>query len=121
MTSGPVDGVVLNLNAYGAIVRLDGGTLASAPLDDVAAHRALYARSLERRSQLRFELRQRGRRAVVALAPQIHDDRLDAQIADFERTCEGWEPDPGPPAHERHAARKRARAKIVAARRNPRA
>ena len=49
-TSG---GIVINLNAYGATVRLDDGDLASASAFDVETHRDQYQRSLARRKRLR--------------------------------------------------------------------
>ncbi len=76
-----IDGIVINLNAYGATVRLENGDLATALEGDVEAHRADYQRSLVARRELHFELRREGRRPVVVLAPQIRDDVLDERIA----------------------------------------
>ncbi len=39
-------GIVINVNAYGAMVRLEGGRLASAPAADVEKHRAYYDRGV---------------------------------------------------------------------------
>ena len=105
-------GIVINLNAYGATVRLESGELASAPAADVEAHRVEYQRSLVRRKQLAFELRHDGRRATVVLAPQIHDDDLEAQIASYLKSTEEWESPDGVPAAERHFLRKKRRAAI---------
>ena len=105
-----VDGIVINLNAYGATVRLDDGELATAPAFDVEAHRPDYERSLSRHKELAFELKRGGRRAMVVLAPQIRDDELEEQIADYLRSTQDWEPADGPPAHERHFLRKKRRA-----------
>lgn len=75
------NGIVINLNAYGALVRLEGGDLASASAADVQSHQEQYQRSLLRRKRLAFEVRREGRRCAVSLAPQIRDDELEEQIA----------------------------------------
>lgn len=106
----PVDGIVINLNAYGATVRLENGDLASAPPADVEAHRTDYQRSLISRRELAFELRREGRRPVVALAPQIRDDDLDEQIAGYLRSTQEWDAPDGVPQAERHFLRKKRRA-----------
>jgi len=82
-----VRGLVLNINAYGATVRLESGDLASAPLIDVELHRARYERALTGRKDLTFDLRD-GKRPSVTLAPQIHDEALEEQIAGFLRESE---------------------------------
>ncbi len=105
-----VDGIVINLNAYGATVRLDGGELATAPAFDVEAHPRDYQRSLIRRKQLAFELRRGERRLTVVLAPQILDEELEEQIADYLKSTQEWESADGPPAHERHFLSKKRRA-----------
>ena len=38
-------GIVINLNTYGATVRLDDGDLATAPASEVESHRDQYLRS----------------------------------------------------------------------------
>lgn len=114
-----MDGVVINLNVYGATVRLDGGELASASVEDVEAHRAVYARALERRTELTFEVRSGGRRATVVLAPQIIDEMLEDRIAAFQRSNEGWELDDAPPAHVRHFLQKKRRAKLFESKPDP--
>jgi hypothetical protein len=103
-------GIVINLNAYGATVRLADGELASASADDVEAHRRDYERSLIRHKELAFELRRSERRATVVLLPQILDDELEEQIAGYLKSTQEWEPPDGPPAHERHFLRKKRRA-----------
>jgi hypothetical protein len=105
-----VDGVVINLNAYGATVRLENGDLASAPAFDVESHRPDYQRSLVRRKRLAFEVKRDGRRPIVVLAPQIRDAGLDAQIAGYLKSTEEWESPDGVPASERHFLRKKRRA-----------
>jgi|SRR5579862_5788098 len=112
MTVAAVDGIVINLNAYGATVRLDNGDLASAPAADVEAHRDHYQRSLLRRKRLAFELRQDGRRATVLLAPQLRDEELEALIASYLKSTEEWESPDGVPAAQRHFLRKKRRAAL---------
>ncbi|MGC1380630.1 MAG: hypothetical protein WA814_06355 [Candidatus Baltobacteraceae bacterium] len=103
-------GIVINLNAYGATVRLDDGDLASASAADVETHRDQYQSSLARRKRLAFEVRRQGRRCSVSLAPQIRDDNLEEQIAAYLKSTEEWEPADGVPAADRHFLRKKRRA-----------
>ena len=108
-----VDGIVINLNAYGATVRLDNGELATAPSTDVDAHRADYQKSLVRRKRLSFDLRRDGRRrSTVLLAPQLRDEEFEAQIASYLKSTEEWESPDGVPAAERHFLRKKRRAAL---------
>jgi hypothetical protein len=108
--SDAVDGIVINLNAYGATVRLDNGDIASAPAEDVEAHRIEYQRSLVRRKELAFELRRDGRRPTVVLAPQIRDDDLDEQINSYLKSTQEWDSPDGIPAADRHFLQKKKRA-----------
>jgi hypothetical protein len=112
VTEGPVEGIVINLNAYGATVRLDGGDLATAPAADVEAHHNDYQRSLIRRKPLAFEVRQTGRRATVVLAPQLRDEEFEAQITSYLKSTEEWESPDGVPAAQRHFLRKKRRAAL---------
>lgn len=114
--SETLDGVVINLNAYGATVRLDGGELASASAGDVEGHREHYERSLTRHKSLSFEVRREGRRCAVALAPQIRDDALEEQITSYLKSTEAWEPPDAMPMAERHFLRKKRRAALFASR-----
>jgi len=106
------DGIVINLNTYGATVRLDDGDLATASASDVESHRDQYLRSLTGRKRLAFEVRREGRRCAVSVAPQIRDDKLEEQIASYLKSTEEWEPADGPPAAERHFLRKKRRAAL---------
>jgi hypothetical protein len=115
--SDTLGGIVINLNAYGATVRLDDGDLASADPSDVETHRDQYQRSLTRHKRLAFEIRRAGRRCAVSLAPQIHDDELEEQIASYLKSTEEWEPADGLPAAERHFLRKKRRAALFDAKR----
>ena len=110
--NGTASGIVINLNAYGATVRLDDGDLATASASDVETHRDQYQRSLTGRTRLAFEVRREGRRCAVSLAPQIRDERLEEQIASFLKSTQEWEPADGPQAAERHFLRKKRRAAL---------
>ncbi|MBV8530376.1 MAG: hypothetical protein JO104_03590 [Candidatus Eremiobacteraeota bacterium] len=114
--NGTASGVVINLNAYGATVRLDDGDLATASASDVEAHRDRYQHSLVRRKRLPFEVRRTGRRCAVSLAPQIRDEKLEEQIASYLKSTEEWEPADGLPAAERHFLRKKRRAALFESR-----
>lgn len=104
-------GFVINVNAYGATVRLESGELASAPAGDVEAHRAEYERSISGRKQLAFVRHPGSRRPMVTIAPQIEAPELDEQIAEYLKSTQEWENDTdGVPAHERHFLRKKKRA-----------
>jgi hypothetical protein len=110
--SDTASGIVINLNAYGATVRLEGGDLAAASATEVETHRDEYQRALVRRKRLAFEVRRQGRRCAVSLAPQIRDDTLEEQIASYLKSTEEWEPADGIPAAERHFLRKKRRAAL---------
>jgi len=110
--SEPLFGTVINLNAYGATVRLENGELASAPATDVEAHRTQYERGLNGRKRLSFVKHAGARRPSVTLAPQITDEVLDEQIAGYLKSAQEWEMNDGVPAHERHFLRKKRRAAL---------
>lgn len=106
-----VFGVVLNVNAFGATVRLETGELASAPAGDVDAHRAEYEKSIAMQKALAFVLHTGTRRPMVTIVPSIEEPELDSQIADFFKSTETWDTDDeGRPVHERHFLRKKKRA-----------
>lgn len=106
-----VYGFVINVNAYGATVRLESGELASAPAGDVEAHRNDYERGMSSRQSLAFMMHPGGRRPMVTIVPRIDEPELDAQIARYLETTQEWENDAdGVPAHERHFLRKKKRA-----------
>lgn len=114
--SDTAGGIVINLNAYGATVRLDDGDLATASAADVESHREQYQRSLTRRSRLAFEVRREGRRCAVSLAPQLHDETLEQQIASYLKSTEEWDATDGLAAAERHFLRKKRRAALFESR-----
>ncbi|HEY9086264.1 MAG TPA: hypothetical protein VIN40_10085 [Candidatus Tyrphobacter sp.] len=103
-------GIVINLNMFGATVRLENGELASALVADVDAHRPQYERSLSARLRLAFIRNEGARRPSVMLAPQISDERLEGQITSYLKSTEEWESADGVPSHERHFLRKKRRA-----------
>ncbi len=106
-----VYGFVINVNAYGAIVRLESGELASAPAGDVEAHRVEYDRGMSAREAVAFVLHPGSRRPMVTIVPRIDEPQLDAQIARYLESTADWENDgDGVPAHERHFLRKKKRA-----------
>jgi hypothetical protein len=108
-----VYGIVINLNAYGATVRLESGELASAPAGDVDAHRLQYENAMSRRSALAFVRHPGSRRAMVTIVPSLDEPELDAQIAEFFESTQSWEADAdGVAAHERHFLRKKKRAAL---------
>lgn len=105
-----VCGVVININTFGATIRLDDGELAGADQVDVETHRRDYENALISRARLAFVRHGGGKRANVTLAPQISDERLEEQITSYLRsTEESWE-SAEVPAHERHFLRKKKRA-----------
>lgn len=106
-----VYGFVINVNAYGATVRLENGELASAPAGDVEAHRNDYERGMSSRQSLAFLLHPGARRPMVTIVPRIDEPELDAQIARYLESTQEWENDAdGVPAHERHFLSKKKRA-----------
>jgi hypothetical protein len=109
--SDRVFGFVINVNAYGATVRLEGGELASAPAGDVEAHRAEYERSIATQQAVAFILHPGSRRPMVTIVPRIDEPELDEKIAHYLESTQEWENDAdGVPAHERHFLRKKKRA-----------
>lgn len=114
-----VAGIVINLNAYGATVRLENGEIATAPAVDVEAHQTDYQRSLVRRKRLSFDLRRDGRRPTVLLVPQLRDEEFEAQIASYLKSTEEWESPDGIPAAERHFLRKKRRAALFESKHTP--
>ncbi len=106
-----VYGFVINVNAYGATVRLESGELASAPAGDVEAHRNDYERGMSSRESLAFVMHPSARRPMVTIVPRIVEPELDAKIARYLESTQEWENDvEGVPAHERHFLRKKKRA-----------
>lgn len=111
-----VRGSVINVNAYGATVRLESGELASASAGDVDAHRAAYERALTGKKEVEFLVQRGTRRPGVILAPQIRDSHFEEQIAGYLKMTEEWESTDGLPAHERHFLRKKKRAALFESR-----
>ena len=109
-------GTVINLNAYGATVRLSDGRLGTAPLLDVEKNRSAYDRALISKRPLEFLVRVSGRRPMVVLAPQIRDAHFEEQITNYLKMTEEWEQPDVPPAHERHFLKKKKRAALFESR-----
>ncbi len=109
-------GIVINLNAFGATVRLDDGRLASAPAADVEKHRGYYDRGLTSRRAMDFIVQAAGRHPMVLLAPQLRDEHFETQIANYLKSTQEWESPELPPAHERHFLRKKRRAALFESR-----
>jgi hypothetical protein len=109
-------GVVINVNAFGATVRLNDGRLASAPAADVEKHRGYYDRAVLTRKSLEFVMSSEGRHPMVLLAPQLRDEQFEAQIAGYLKATQEWEDPERPPAHERHFLRKKRRAALFESR-----
>ncbi len=108
-----VFGCVINVNAYGATVRLESGELASAPAGDVETHRAEYERGMSTHMSIAFVMHPGGRHRMVTIAPRIDEPELDEQIARYLESTAEWENDAdGIPAHERHFLRKKKRAAL---------
>jgi hypothetical protein len=118
-------GTVINIHALGATVRLEDGSLASVPPEDLAAHRSAYAASLSRRTPLALVLDRRGRHPVATVSPvreapappespadSAFEDRMNAYL----KETEAWAPPDRPPPAERHFIRKKRRAAFFEAR-----
>jgi hypothetical protein len=106
-----VYGFVINVNAYGATVRLDSGELASAPAGDVEAHKLEYERGITGRKRLLFQVHPGERRPMVTIAPQIADETLDEQIAEYLKSTQEWDANEhGIPSADRHFLKKKRRA-----------
>jgi hypothetical protein len=109
-------GIVININAFGATVRLDDGRLATAPAADVEKHRGYYDRGAISRRPMEFILQSGGRHTLVILAPQLRDEQFETQIANYLKSTQEWENPELPPAHERHFLRKKRRAALFESR-----
>jgi hypothetical protein len=109
-------GVVINVNAYGATVRLDDGRLATAPPAEVERHRAAYDHALVSRRAQAFVVQENARHPVAMIAPQLRDERFEEQIAGYLKATAEWEDPEKPPAHERHFLRKKRRAALFESR-----
>ncbi len=109
-------GTVINVNAFGATVRLEDGRLASVPLLDLEKNRAAYDRAFSRRKALEFVVQSSGRHPMLMLAPQIRDEHFEEQIANYLKMTAEWEKPDLPPAHERHFLQKKKRAALFESR-----
>ncbi len=112
-------GTILNINAFGAMLRLEDGRFANASADNVESHRADYERAYHTKKPLEFEVHVEGRRTVARLVPQIVDEQLESQIAEYLKSTQEWEKPDAAPAHERHFLSKKRRAALFESRHAP--
>ncbi len=110
--TGSTYGIVINLNAFGATVRLENGELASVPVGDVESHPAVYERALHSRKRLAFTVHPGARRPMVTLVPQLNDEQLEEQIAAYLQSTQEWDVVDGRSSVERHFLRKKRRATL---------
>ncbi|MHB8178383.1 MAG: hypothetical protein ACYDA5_04155 [Vulcanimicrobiaceae bacterium] len=94
---GIARGVVINLNAFGATVRLEDGTIARTSVAEMEAHRSVYERAVASRALLEFERREQGR-VSVALLPQLYEPELEGRITAFLKDH--------PPTEKQHRVRR---------------
>lgn len=116
MTAVTQRGVVINVHALGAVIRLEDGRLASAPAEDIARNRDAYDRALTRKKPLEFLVHPDARHAIALMAPQVRDADLEEQIAQYLKMTEEWERPDASPAHERHFLQKKRRAELFESR-----
>ncbi len=110
--TGSTYGIVINLNAFGATVRLESGELASVPVGDVESHLAVYERALNSRKRLAFTVHAGARRPMVTLVPQLNDEQLEEQIAAYLQSTQEWDVVDGRTSVERHFLQKKRRATL---------
>ena len=126
-------GTVINIHAHGALVRLEDGALAVAPITEVNANRAAYSRALTERTNLPFDALGDARHRLVRLAQTradepagpaappslLTDPQFEEQVTDFLKQTQEWELPDAPPAFERHFLRKKRRAAAFESRKGP--
>jgi hypothetical protein len=111
-------------------VRLDDGTLATVTAAELAAHRTVFAESLERRSAVALVVAPHGRYPTVALAcdrdpvptaeaPRLIDRAFEERLNAYLKETEEWAPPDRPAPAERHFIRKKRRAAFFEARSKP--
>lgn len=110
-----IRGTIINLNAFGATVRLENGILAAVPQHEVERNRAAFEQAYEKKKSLDFHCSADGR-PIALLAPQVRDETLETQIAAYLKMTQEWEIPDAPPAHERHFLRKKRRAEVFRSR-----
>ena len=119
MNGGTQPGVVINIHAFGAVVRLEDGRLATVPAADLSRNRDAYDRALVRRKPADFMVTGDERHPLAMLVPQVHDAELEEQIAQYLKMTQEWEKPDAAPAHERHFLRKKRRAALFESRHSP--
>lgn len=111
-----IRGIIINLNCFGATVRLEDGVLAATPQYEVERNRAAFERAFQQKKALEFHCASGGRHPIVLLAPQVRDETLETQITAYLKMTQEWEIPDAPPAHERHFLRKKRRAEVFRSR-----
>ena len=111
-----IRGTIINLNSFGALVRLENGMLATAPQHEVERNGPAFERAYRQKKPLDFISATLGGRPMVLLAPTIRDEAFEDQIAAYLKMTNEWESPDAPPAHERHFLRKKRRAEIFRSR-----
>jgi hypothetical protein len=125
-------GTVINIHVHGALVRLEDGSLAAVGQAELAAHRAVYASSLDRRAPLDLVVDRSGRHPVASLHERAEAERereragadaalgadpaFEARIGAYLKETEAWAPPDRPAPAERHFIRKKRRAALFEAR-----
>jgi len=126
-------GRVINIHLLGATVRLEDGTLAAVPADELAAHRPAFVASCEQRSWLALDIEHRGRypRALLArgssrdesppagVENRSPDAVFEERMGAYLKATEEWAPPDRPAPAERHFIRKKRRAALFEARNKP--
>ncbi|TAM57717.1 hypothetical protein EPN52_12760 [bacterium] len=116
-------GAVINLNAFGATVRLRDGRLAAALAPDVRQREGAYRRALLDRRPRHFTRVGEGARVALTLVedeeslqparegvPVLVNPDLERKIAEYLKQTQEWERPDQAPAFERHLRRKSKRA-----------
>ena len=113
-------GVVINVHALGATVRLEDGSLAVIPSDELKANRPTIVRSRDSREPIQLFVEADGRRAVARIAPSrggkersvspLVDPAFESRLTAYLKSVEEWAPPDRPDPAERHFIRKKRRA-----------
>lgn len=111
-----IRGTIINLNSFGATVRLEDGVLATAPQHEVERNRPAFNEAYQQKKPLDFICSPGGRHPIVLLAPKIRDEAFEDQIAAYLKMTHEWELPDAPPAHERHFLQKKRRAAVFRSR-----
>ena len=111
-----IRGTIINLNVFGATVRLEDGVLATVPQREVERNRPTFSDAYRQKKPLDFICPPGGRHPVVLLAPNVRDQAFEDQIAAYLKMTHEWDIPDVPPAHERHFLQKKRRAALFRSR-----